>query len=207
MSDLREFWESRHQGNDNTWVTGNDLTKLKNFYDIGPVDFRDKRCLEIGVGQGTLTKELAALSRNLYCCDISDKALDKVKNLATQTWHSQDIAQIPTVDVAIAHLVFVHCNDIECARILKSVPLESTSRFFCQFSCFVDPDLGISQASPKIQEQLDIGIKHFFRTPDEIQSLISDAGLNVIKIKKCHPGSYHGWNGQYWQCYELQRNL
>jgi 2-polyprenyl-3-methyl-5-hydroxy-6-metoxy-1,4-benzoquinol methylase len=205
MTNLEEFWESKHVVNDSTWVTGNNLNSLKNFYDVTPDDFKGKQCLEIGVGQGTLTKELTNLASSLYCCDISNKSLAKIKELATEIWNSKDIVDIPPVDVAISHLVFVHCDDAECIRILRSVKLSPDGRFFCQFSCFVDTTLGATQASQKVQEQLDIGVKHFFRTPNEIEKLITDAGLITIKVKKCNPGSYHGWNGQYWQCYELQR--
>jgi hypothetical protein len=56
-----------------------------------------------------------------------------------------------------------------------------------------------------VQQLLDVGVKHFFRTPDDIQQLLESVGLTVINEKRCHPGDYHGWTQQFWQFYELQR--
>jgi hypothetical protein len=57
-----------------------------------------------------------------------------------------------------------------------------------------------------VQQLLDVGVKHFFRTPDDIQRLIESVGLTVINEKRYHPGDYHGWAQQFWQFYELQRS-
>jgi len=204
-TNLAEFWETQHAHTDGQWLTGTSWELIQQFYGISAEDFRHKVCLEIGVGKGFITRSLSTLCQDLYCCDISDTALTNVKDFATQTWLSRDIDQVPPVDIVLCHLVFVHCDDDECRRILRSIQLNPQARIFCQFSCFSDPNIGSSQATATVQQLLDVGVKHFFRTPDDIQQLLKSVGLTVINEKKCHPGDYHGWTQQFWQFYELQR--
>lgn len=204
MSNLTEFWQDQHYKN-TPWLTGTTLDMLLQQYGLTSDDFRDRRCLEIGVGRGTVTRPLSDLAETLYCCDISKHALNKVQSLATGTWLAQDIAQIPPVDVALCHLVFVHCDDRECQRILESVNLTDQGRIYCQFSCFKDPQIGASDTSDKIKDLLDIGVKHFFRSTDKIEAMIRSAGLKIRRTWDRYPGTFHGWEGQYWQYYELHR--
>lgn len=204
MPNLIDFWQDQH-AKDTSWLTGTTFDMILHQYNLDTDAFKDRCCLEIGVGRGSVTKPLSELASTLYCSDISQVALDKVKSWTKGTWSAQDIGQIPPVDVALCHLVFVHCDDAECRRILESVKLNKTGRIFCQFSCFKDPKIGIADASPKVQEMLDIGIKHFFRDPEEIQAIIKKAKLKVRKTWDRFPGDFFGWTGQYWQYYELYR--
>lgn len=204
-TNLAEFWETQHAHTNGHWLTGTSWERIQQLYGVDAEDFRNKVCLEIGVGKGHITRSLATLCQDLYCCDISDTALTNVKDFATQTWLSRDMDQVPLVDIVLCHLVFVHCDDDECQRILRSIQLNPQARILCQFSCFTDPDIGSSQASATVQKLLDVGVKHFFRTPDHIHRLLESVGLTVIKVKNYYPGSYHGWTQQFWQLYELQR--
>jgi len=204
MADLTEFWQHQHQVNSG-WLTGTSFESIKKFYDVGTEDFQGRDCLEIGVGRATVSRSLATLAHRFYCCDISDKALEKVSGLATETFLSKDVHKIPAVDVVLCHLVFVHCDDLECIRILKSVNLNPGARVFCQFSCFDDPVTGAADATARIREILDLGTKHFFRKTETIQEIIQTAGLHIYKEKTHRPGSFHGWNAQHWQFYELQK--
>jgi len=204
MTNLTDFWQSQHSQN-SPWLTGTTFDMILKQYDLTAEDFRDLRCLEIGVGRGTVTEPLSKLAETLYCCDISDIALGKAKTWAAGTWRTGQIDQVPPVDVALCHLVFVHCNDSECERILRSVNLDEEGRMFCQFSCFKDPAVGASDANEKIRNLLDLGVKHFFRTPSDIEDIIESADLKVRRTWARDPGSFHGWHGQFWQYYELYR--
>jgi hypothetical protein len=125
--------------------------------------------------------------------------------LADGVFLTQDINKIPGVDIVICHLVLVHCDDIECKRILSSINLTPGGRIFCQFSAFTDPDIGAAEARPDTLATLDLGNKHWFRTPEQSAAIIKDAGLSVRRVKDFVPGQYQGWYGQYWQFYELYR--
>jgi SAM-dependent methyltransferase len=96
--DLVEFWNQEHTAHSG-WLTGTSWQAMKQYYGITDRDVQGKCCLEIGVGKATVTRELARLAEKLYCCDISSAALAKVKDLSTESWLTQDLAQAPPVDV------------------------------------------------------------------------------------------------------------
>ena len=200
--DLHRFWDDQHQQS-SPWLTGTNWNSYRQWYGVRDHDVLNSTCLEIGVGKGIATRELAALVSTLYCCDISQTALHKIKDVAAQCWLSQDLARVPPVDVVICHLVFVHCDDAECTRILRSIQLKPMGRVFCQFSAFKDPAVGIASASLRVQQKLDLGRKHFFRDPDHVQEIVHAAGLQIHNTKSVDPGKFDGWDGQIWQLLEL----
>lgn len=202
MTDLVKFWQDQH-ASDTSWLTGTTFGMILDQYNLEPVHFKNKRCLEIGVGKGIVTRSLSQLADVVYGCDISEKALSKIQSVTGGTWSTQDIDKIPPVDIALCHLVFVHCDDNECERILRSINLADQGRVFCQFSCYKDPEIGANGASQKIKDLLDVGVKHFFRSADEIEAIIQSAGLEIQRTWNRYPGSFHGWEGQIWQYYEL----
>lgn len=204
MTDLTEFWNHEHRANSG-WLTGTDWPAMQRYYGISDQDIQHKSCLEIGVGKATVTRALAALAQPLYCCDISSAALAKTKDLAAQSWLTEDLDQVPAVDIVLCHLVLVHCDDAECVRILRSIRLKSEGRIFCQFSSFRDHTVGISEASERVKRMLDLDRKHRFRTTEQIQDIVHSAGLQIHNIKQHDPGSYHGWRGQFWQFLELRK--
>lgn len=201
---LAEFWNQEHQ-RDSGWLAGTDWSTMQRYYGISDQDIQHKSCLEIGVGKATVTRALAALASTLYCCDISLAALAKTKNFAAQSWHSKCLDQVPPVDIVLCHLVLVHCDDAECKRILRSISLKVEGRILCQFSSFRDQTVGISEASERVQQMLDLGHKHWFRTTEQIRDIVHSAGLQIHSMKRHEPGSYHGWQGQFWQFLELRK--
>ena len=202
--DIDKFWDDQHRQS-SSWLTGTNWLSYRQCYGMRDQDLIDSTCLEIGVGKGIATRELAALVPILYCCDISQTALDKIKDIATQCWLSQDLDQVPPVDVVICHLVFVHCDDAECIRILRSIRLKPEGRVFCQFSTFKDSAVGATDASSRVQQKLDLGRKHFFRDTDHVQQIVHSAGLQIHNIDRKDPGDFDGWNGQIWQLLELRQ--
>ena len=206
MTDLTEFWQDQHTSN-TPWLTGTTFGMILDQYGLEPLTFQNRRCLEIGVGKGMITRCLSQLADVVYGCDISEEALSKVRSVTGGTWLTQDIEQIPSVDVVLCHLVFVHCDDNECERILRSINLADQGKIFCQFSCFKDPEIGANDANDKIKDLLDVGVKHFFRSTDEIEAMIQSAGLQIHRTWNRYPGDYHGWAGQTWQYYELSRQM
>lgn len=206
MNNIQEFWNHQHQNRSQQWLTGTRLEQIMKFYSLTTRDLTNKKFLEIGVGLATVSKPLSTIVSKLYCADISLEALKRVQSYATGTWPTSEINLIPPVDIALCHLVLVHCDDAECVRILQSINLADHGRIFCQFSCLTSDD-AIEQSDPKVKKMLLEDGPHFFRTEDTIQNIINQAGLQIVKVSDHNPGSYHGWTGQYWKHYQLEKSI
>lgn len=202
--DLPAFWNDKHQTQNRHWLTGTSLGMIYRFYNIGPDDLKSRKVLEIGVGVGVITKELRQLADKLYCSDISAVALKNASQYADDTFLSQDIGQAPAVDVAICHLVLVHCDDAEVRRILSSINLTPGGKIYCQFSCLKTPD-AVDTAPPAVKKSLTELGPHYFRAHSDIEKMIQDSGLSVSRVKEIDPGGYMGWNGQFWKLCVLER--
>jgi hypothetical protein len=205
MPDFQNFWEDQHQ-HGSSWLTGTTFDQIIRFYSLATQDLENKKFLEIGVGLATVTEPLSRLVDTLYCADISEKALTRARPYATGTWNSQEIHLIPEVDIVLCHLVLVHCDDAECVRILRSINLTTGGKIYCQFSCLKTPD-ALEHASHTVKPLLVDSGMHFFRTEDQINDILDEAGLLIVNATQADPGSYHGWNGQYWKFYQLERSI
>lgn len=204
MSDIKEFWEKQHRNDKQLWLTGTSLHDILRFYSLSNQDLENKKFLEIGIGLATVTRSLSKAVSELYCADISAQALERAKPHAKGVWLSPEIDQIPAVDMALCHLVLVHCDDAECERILRSINLAPGGKIYCQFSCLTHPK-ALDDASPDVKKDLVDSGMHFFRSEDEIENIIDRAGLQIVDSTKRNPGSYRGWNGQYWKFYQLEK--
>ena len=175
------------------------------FYDISEADLKSRKILEIGVGVGVITKSLAALTQELYCADISDVALQNVSKFAKSVFLTRDINQTPGIDIALCHLVLVHCDDTEVRRLLSEINLSDSGKIYCQFSCLKTAD-AIEKASSTVKNMLTQAGPHHFRDPAHVEKLIKDCGLTIRREKQIDPGKYINWDGQFWKLYELERN-
>ena len=115
----KSFWETKHNSNEIWWISGTGFNTMMNQHKLAHDDFKNKKILEIGVGTGSMSAVLPKYSSEIYCCDISQSALDNVKQYATQVFLTENLKEIPLVDLAFSHLVFQHCTDEEILRIGK----------------------------------------------------------------------------------------
>lgn len=186
----KNFWEEKHQENDSWWLTGTPFFSLLNFHNILIEDIKDKKILEIGVGLGTCTKELSKFSKELYCCDISKEALDRVKDLSTDQFLTENLKTIPPTDIAICHLVFQHCDDIEVERILNDVKLSNDGIFSFQFAALKD-----NITTKSMQTLIDQGCL-FFRNLETIQDIVDRSNKEIFYISD--PKWWGGKNKHEW---------
>lgn len=203
MSDIKSFWEDHHHRDAQQWLTGTSFDQIMKFYSLTQEQLQHKVFLEIGVGLATVTASLSKSVDTLYCADISEHALKRVESYAAGTWLTTEIDKIPSVDIALCHLVLVHCDDAECQRILASINLRPGGKIYCQFSCLTSPD-ALKNLNSKIKPLLVDSGMHFFRDETKINRIIESAGLKVVTVRDTNPGSYHGWHEQYWKLYQLE---
>jgi predicted TPR repeat methyltransferase len=192
MSIGKDFWEKQHKANSG-WITGTEFEGLLNQFNLNLDNIKDKRVLEIGTGRGFCAQELSKYASELYCCDISESALDKVKTFATHTYQTADIAQVPAVDLAIAHLVLVHCTDDEMLRIIDGVNLVPGGCFIFQVSGLKDNILTDRAKTTLVDDG-----SHFFRSVEETQAIIDRSNKQFVTIIGPNDINHAGWFDHQW---------
>lgn len=205
MTALNQFWDNLHSQDNGQWLTGSRIQNILDLYRISRDQLENKNVLEIGIGRLFITEWLSQVASTLYACDISLVALEKAKRFTPHVYPTQDIKKIPAVDLALCHLVFVHCTDDECHRMLSNLNLAPGGKLYCQFSCLKTPD-AIEHASDHARRALTQDGPHFFRTPTTVESMIEASGLIITNRIELDPGAFLGWHGQYWLCLECQKN-
>jgi predicted TPR repeat methyltransferase len=186
----KNFWENKHTNADRWWLTGTQFDSLLEFHDLSQEDIKNKKVLEIGVGLGICTQTLYKLADELFCADISEVALERVKPFSKLQYHTNDIKLIPSVDIAVCHLVFQHCTDLEITRIINDVNLTDAGIFSFQFASLKDNII-----TPTMQDLINKG-SHFFRSVDTVKKIIDQTNKELIYISE--PTWWGGKNNHEW---------
>jgi ubiquinone/menaquinone biosynthesis C-methylase UbiE len=138
MADMEDFWQGKHKESNAYWLTGSDLRKVFTAHSIQ--EPYDMDVMEIGVGKGIMTREMAADNR-VIAVDISKVALKNVESVTEGQYVTSDMANIPdnSIDLAICHLVFQHCQEEmvrfiirQTVRILSPTGKFSFQTAFCE---------------------------------------------------------------------------
>lgn len=190
----RVFWDRHHSASNQTWLTGSMIDAYLRFFEISREDLKDQRILEIGVGLGRASRELAKITKEFYCADISQAALDKLDDCTSHRFLTTDLKLVPPADLVICYLVTVHCNDDEVQRILNDTQLSAKGKMLVQFSGPRD-DGEISERAHT--EFVDNG-SHHFRTRQEIQDLVSKTNKRIDRMLPSHRVNHNGWFEHDW---------
>jgi len=197
----KDFWETEHIGNTG-WLTGTSFESLLQQFALALSDIQGKKVLEIGVGRGHCTESFKEFAGELYCCDISEGALDKVRSMAKEVYQTADISQAPQVDLAISHLVFVHCTDDEMLRLINDINLNEGGRFMFQVSGLKDGIL-TDQAKTTL---VDDG-SHFFRSIEETKDIINRSNKEFVSIVGPNDILHAGWFDHEWYYITVQNKI
>jgi len=197
----KDFWETEHRGNTG-WLTGTSFESLLKQFALTLSDIQGKKVLEIGVGRGHCTESFKEFAGELYCCDISEGALDKVRSMAKEVYQTADIVQAPQVDLAISHLVFVHCTDDEMLRLINDINLNEGGRFMFQVSGLKDGIL-TDQAKTTL---VDDG-SHFFRSIEETKDIINRSNKEFVSIVGPNDILHAGWFDHEWYYITVQNKI
>lgn len=143
---IEKWWELNHQGvNDRFlfWLTGSAGPEVWEYLEVADRIIAGTVVLNIGVGLGFCTRELARRKCIVHALDISESALQKVKDVAAEVWLPSSLSLLPadTFDLAISNLVAQHMSDCDLEdQIKRIVPaLKQKGIFALQFACMLDP--------------------------------------------------------------------
>ena len=196
----KSFWEMHHNAKDHYWLTGSTLSEIMRFHELAENNLKNKKILEVGVGEGNLIRELKEFSDEIICCDISESALVKVEPYAYKTYLSPNLSQIEPVDFALCHLVFQHCTNAEIERIIKEVNLKEDGVFSFQFAYLRD------NAPPnRIVRNLVKSGSHHFRTLAEIREMVTRSNKQIVSVSK--PFDFYKPENFSWLTVKVQNKL
>ena len=179
---LRKFWEDCHIGNNEYAVlvsdgNGSNLWRSLNIFNR---ILKRTKVLEIGVGQGSDIRKINEAGSNVYALDISQQAIDKVKDIIKGSWLAENIDTLPSnfFDVVISHLVTQHMSNEDFKKQLKAVlrSLNSKGVFALQFADRIDgiPD---KEYNESVYFQKTGSVCRNFKM---MERLIDEAGGKII---------------------------
>ena len=197
----KDFWEEEHRGNTG-WLTGTHFDALLRQFGLALADVENKRVLEIGVGRGHCSESFGNFASEFYCCDISETGLDRVRKWAKQVFQTQDVNRAPPVDLAISHLVFVHCTDDEMLRLINEVNLAPSGRFMFQVSGLKDGVL-----TDRAKEILVDDGSHFFRSVDETRAIIDRSNKQFVSLIGPNDILHAGWFEHQWYYVTVENKI
>lgn len=165
---IKAFWESRHEVQDEVWLTGSSLWEVKHYHSLENTDFAD--LLEIGVGTGSLIQEIR--DRKIPCkyigCDIVDVPSTE------DFYNTGELSAIRPVKLALAHLVFQHCEPEEVERIINDVQLTKDGLFSFQIAVLRDEKPSSETSKYKAEGKL------YFTTLEEMKNMIKRSNKKLI---------------------------
>jgi len=140
-----EFWNKAHTENNRTWLSGSDLEGVWGALNILNRLIPGITILNIGVGLGDETISLSQKNVIVDVLDISQVALERVKDKTRHQYLSSNIYQLPIneYDIAVSHLVTQHMNDEDLNEQVKFVlrSLKPNGIFAMQFAFVNDNDV------------------------------------------------------------------
>jgi SAM-dependent methyltransferase len=174
----KNFWDTGHAdaGNPNNYVTDLSMQEFCRYHNVSTPEHQS--ITDIGIGYGQLVYELSMNHNTVYAVDISSVALERIKPYCAKTYLSQELSQVPPVDLAISHLVFQHNPEDEIFRIINEVNLKSGGGFTFQIATL---NVQKSILQPVIMEDLNKGMLHFY-SPAKIAEIIQATNKQLIYV-------------------------
>ncbi|SLM30967.1 hypothetical protein MTBBW1_2560008 [Desulfamplus magnetovallimortis] len=194
---IEEWWDACHTGihpETDFFLTGHQGPDVWNYLQIKHLIKSDINVLNIGVGKGHCTRNLAALGCRVSALDISSAALNKVKDITAGTYLANALNKIPEnhFDIAISFLVVQHMDNISLSSQLSAIfkALKPGGLFAFQYSFPLEPNL---PTSPGNTELCKIG--GVTRSSLEMGTLCKNAGFINKKdwIHSEYPQFGSGW--------------
>jgi len=191
--DRLEFWDNQHKKNDSYWLTGSTVEYILNLHRLKNVT--NMKVLDLGIGLGYFTRSLYLMKNEVFACDISKDALNRVNDFA-KTYLTNELKNIEPVDLAICNLVFQHCNDTEITRIINEVNLKECGIFSFQFAFIRDGEVPNAKLTGFIKEGT-----HYFRPLSKVIEIINNSNKKIVNISD--PIHYYDTENCSWYIVEV----
>ena len=193
---LKDWWDKCHDRDAPLWLTGSQGPEVWNYLQIADRIHPGATILNIGVGLGHCTRELARRGAKVHVLDISETAIEKVQDVVEGGWLASRLQELPAgrFDLAISNLVAQHMDDGALREQIPAVlrSLKADGVFALQSSFAVDPsqnDLG----TPPLERMKTGGV---FRSLRWYDSVVEGAGGRILWMSQIglFPQFGSGWH-------------
>jgi SAM-dependent methyltransferase len=176
---IGQWWDRAHDTDHQQWLTGSPGAEVWERLDVAGLLQPGVDVLNIGVGLGRCTRELAALGCAVSALDISPVAVERVKDVATG-YLASDLGSLPAnrFDLALSHLVAQHMRDADLLDQIHHVvrSLKPDGLFAMQYA---DHKFGVLPDQPQTLDMAKGG--SICRQEDQMAALVDQAGGKVVR--------------------------
>ncbi len=205
MENVKNFWEDTHINNVKMWLTGSGVKEVWGYMNIIDRIVPQLTVLNIGVGLGVETTELAKEKVTIDVLDISEAALNRVKNITRKGYLASSIEELPIneYDIAVSHLVTQHINDATLADQIKYVvrSLKPYGLFAMQFAFVPDFDYEANYEIKQNEESQKYG--GVIRSLQNMEKIITDNGGKITWISDVR---HYEHTPTKWQYVHIQKS-
>lgn len=198
---MKAYWDEMHRKNDAWMLTGDHYVDTESVLRMSTFLKPGMNVMEVGIGFGYCTKELKQKfpTINMYALDISQLAVDRVKDVIVEGY--TDAKDIPTdlFDVIYSQLVFQHVNNETFNHMLKHIIAGLTHKgvFLFQIAGVLNPE-----GHPFDESEINMQSGGVCRTQEYIEECVVNNGGKVWS-KYTH-SQYPQYNSQ-WYVYAVTK--
>jgi SAM-dependent methyltransferase len=156
----------------------------------------DYRVVDYGCGPGYMARAVSKLVRQVDAVDISEGVLAcaRILNAGTNICYfnveSEEFRRLPdgTHDLAYSFAVVQHVTETTCAPILRSIALKLKPHAPLLLHVVLDDSRWRTEeewrrdATLRGRLRFRYGLRCFRRTPDQVESLLEEAGFGVVAV-------------------------
>jgi 2-polyprenyl-3-methyl-5-hydroxy-6-metoxy-1,4-benzoquinol methylase len=190
---LKDWWERAHVRDHQVWLTGSQGDDVWQRLEVTDLLKPGVIVLNVGVGFGHCTRQLANMGCIVDVLDIAPAALERVDGFVRNGYLASGLNRLPsdTYDVALSHLVAQHMMDADLQVQIREVvrSLKPNGVFAVQFA---------TSMLPIAPEQTPTSAKGGSnqRSPERVSELVRQVGGRVVlsKAKEQFPDHKAGWH-------------
>jgi 2-polyprenyl-3-methyl-5-hydroxy-6-metoxy-1,4-benzoquinol methylase len=197
---VKEWWENNHKKDHPFWLSGTSSQQIWSSLNINNLVLSNSIVLNIGVGLGQDTRELVNKGCIVHALDISETALERVRNFVKCVWLADQLPQLPskTYDLAISHLVSQHMSNRDLLEQMIHVvrSLKERGIFAMQFAF---PLNGHIEESNEVEGNIRCGA--VLRTMEIFDQMVQKASGRIVWYRQIgtFPEYGAGWYGVHIQ--------
>ena len=190
---IEEFWDNNHKTNSHFYLSGTDGSSQVSILRLHGIVQPNTRLLNIGIGKGYCTKHWVEHGCLVSVLDISEVAIQRVRNIIEAAYTDSNIEDLPTnyFDYITCLLVVQHMNTETLDRHLKYVinSLKPNGVYAVQFAYAL-------YGKPNKDDLETCQIGESTRTLEEMTYLVEKHGGKILSIFDGgqYPSFEMGWH-------------